>query len=256
VKLGCCVPRERIAPARDAGFEFVELTVVDNLCPLEDDTAWLPVGRELAAAALPIEATNVFFPGDLRLVGPDADAAAIRAYVGRAVGRAAALGVAVMVFGSGRARSAPEGYPRKRALQELGAVLEVLGEAGARYGVTIALEPLCRAESNLVHTVAESVEVARPLGNPWVGVLADSYHMAQEQEPPENLLAAGDLLRHVHVSDSDRGAPSEGGFGYAGLFVHLRQVGYDGRISVECRWDDWERESREAVALLRRLSQG
>ncbi len=254
MKIGCCVGRERIAAAREAGFAFAEVTVVENLRPLESDAAWRPIARELEAAALPIEATNVFFPGDLPLIGPTADLGAVRAYADTAVRRAAGLGVAVMVFGSGRARRAPEGYPREQALQELSAVLQILGDAGARYGVTIALEPLRRAEANLVHTVAEGAELVRPLAHPSVGVLADSYHMAEEGEPLANLLAARDLLRHVHISDADRGAPSEGGYDHAGFLAHLQQAGYAGRISVECRWDDWARESREAAALLRGLA--
>lgn len=250
MKIGCCVPRERIAAAREAGFAYVELTVVDNLRPLEDDAAWQPMGRELAGAALPIEAANVFFPGDWRLIGPAADMPATRRYVDAAVRRAATLGVAVMVFGSGRARTIPEGYPRARALQELDDVLQMMGEAGARHGVTIAFEPLRRAETNLVHTVREAAELVRPLGHPRLAVLADSYHMAQEGETLANLAAAGELLQHVHVAEADREAPRAGGYDYAGFIEHLRRAGYRGRISVECRWSDWERQSRAAVALL------
>lgn len=254
MKLGCCVPRERIVSAREAGFDFAELTVVDNLRPLESEAAWRPVGQEIEAAALPVEAANVFFPGDWRLVGPAADLAATRAYVDTAARRAAALGVAVMVFGSGRARSAPEGYPHGRALQELSAVLQVMAEAGARHGVTIALEPLRQAETNLVHTVREASELVWPLGHPRVGVLADFYHMDEEQEPLDDLLAAGNLLRHVHVADTDRLAPGTGHYDYPGFFARLHRAGYQGRISVECRWEDWERESREALTFLRRLA--
>ncbi|MDI7276043.1 MAG: TIM barrel protein, partial [Anaerolineae bacterium] len=118
------------------------------------------------------------------------------------------------------------------------------------YGVAIALEPLRRAETNLVHTVAEAVEIVRPLGHPQVGVLADYYHMQQEQEPLANLLSAGDLLRHVHVSDPDRLAPT-GGHDLTDFFSHLRRAGYRARVSVECRWVDWDRESGEAARLLR-----
>jgi sugar phosphate isomerase/epimerase len=254
MKIGCCVPRERLAAAMEASFEYGELTVVENLRPLEDDATWAPIRRELEAAALPIEATNVFFPGDWHLIGPEADPAATRAYVDVAVRRAAGLGVAVMVFGSGRARTVPPGYPQEQALRELTGVLQVLGESGARYGVTIVLEPLRRAETNLVYTVAEATELVRPLANPRVAVLADSYHMAQEDEPLASLPAAGDLLQHVHVSEANRDAPRPGGYDYAAFLAQLRQAGYQGRISVECRWQDWEQESPVAVALLRRLA--
>ena len=250
MRLGCCVPRTQIPAARKAGYDFVELTVVDNLRPAEGEEVWQALRAEIRAGGLPVEAANVFFPGDWRLTGPEADLVATRAYVDAAVRRAAELGIAVMVFGSGRARSAPAGFPVARALEQVRDVLAVMGDAGARHGVAIALEPLRRAETNLVHTVAEAVEIVRPLGHPWVGVLADYYHMQEEQEPLNSLLDAGHLLRHVHVSDPDRGAPT-GQHDLADLFAYLRQAGYRGRISVECRWEDWEREAPEAATLLR-----
>ncbi len=254
MKLGCCLPRERIAEARAAGFEYAELTVTDNLRPLEDEASWRAIRREIEAGGLPVEATNVFFPGDFHLTGPQTDAAAIRAYVETAVRRAAEIGVAVMVFGSGRARNAPAGWPPDRALQQVGEVLRTMGEVGARHGVTIALEPLRRAESNLVHTVAEGLALVRPLQHPWVGVLADSYHMYEEREPLDNLLAAGDLLRHVHISAADRRAPGTDQYDYAGFFARLKQTGYRGRVSAECEWEDWESERRKVVTFLRRMA--
>jgi sugar phosphate isomerase/epimerase len=251
MRLGCCVPRERIAAAREAGYDFAELTVVDNLRPVEGEEVWQALRAEIRAGGLPVEAANVFFPGDWHLTGPEADLAATHTYVETAVRRAAELGIAVMVFGSGRARSAPEGFSAARALEQLRDVLLIMGDAGARHGVAIALEPLRQAETNLVHTVVEAAELVRPLGHPWVGVLADYYHMHEAKEPLTSLLEAGRLLRHVHVSDPDRGAPT-GQHNFADLIAHLRQAGYQGRISVECRWEEWERESAEAARTLRR----
>ena len=256
MKIGCCVPRDRLVAAREAGYDFAELTVTDNLRPTEDEAAWQPIRREIEAGGLPTEAANVFFPGDWPLVGPAVDVAATRAYIDTAVRRAALLGVGVMVFGSGRARNVPEGYPRQQALQQLDDVLRMMGEAGERHGVTIALEPLRQAETNLVHTVGEGAEIVRALGHPRVGVLADFYHMEEEAEPLDNLLTAGDWLRHVHLSDSSRLAPGTGHYDYPGFFARLRQAGYRGRVSIECRWTDWERESRQALAFLRRLASG
>lgn len=254
MRLGCCVPRERIAAAREAGFAFAELAVTDNLQPLVEEAAWQPARREILSAGLPVEAANVFFPGDWRLLGPAVDPSATRAYIETAVRRAAEIGIAVMVFGSGRARAIPEGLPRAKALEQLRAVLDMMDEAGARHGVTIAFEPLRKAETNLVHTVAEALEIVRPLELARVGVLADFYHMDEEGEPFDNLLGAGDLLRHVHVADTDRLAPGTGKYDYAAFFARLRRIGYSGRISVECRWVDWERESRPAVAFLQRMT--
>lgn len=254
MKIGCCVPRERIRSAREAGFAFAELAVTENLQPLVDEAAWRPVRQEILAGGLPVEAANVFFPGDWHLIGPQVDAAATRAYIETAVRRAQEIGIQVMVFGSGKARSIPQGYPEDRARQELQQVLRLLGEAGARHGVTIAFEPLRKAETNLVHTVAEATAIVRPLQLPRLQVLADFYHMDEEGEPLDNLLLPGELLAHVHVADTGRLAPGTGHYDYATFVARLRQAGYQGRISVECRWTDWEREAGQAFAFLKRVT--
>jgi len=255
-RIGCCVAHDRISAARQAGYAYAELSVAGSLCPLEDEAWWRGRRAEIEAGGLPILATNVFFPGEWRLVGPQADLAATRRYAEAAVRRAAELGVRVMVMGSGAARRVPEGYPQQAALGELEATLAALGDVAAPHGITIALEPLRRAETNLVHTVAEGLEVVRRLGHPHVAVLADLYHMQEEQEPLDDVVAAGRLLAHVHVADTGRLAPGTGQYDYPGFFARLRRVGYQGGVSVECKWQDWTREAPAARAFLEQMAAG
>jgi len=227
--------------------------VANSLTPLESEAAWRPVREQILSAGLPVEATNVLFPGEWRLIGPEADLAATRRYVETAVRRAAELGAQVMVFGSGRARSIPEGYPRQAAVAELQAALRLVGDVTAHHSVMIALEPLRQAETNLVHTVPDALEIVRPLQHPQVAVLADFYHFDEGAEPFDDILAAGNLLAHVHLADTGRLAPGTGQYDYPGFLARLRQIGYNQRLSVECRWVDWERESAQACAFLRRM---
>lgn len=256
MKIGCCVPHDQVAAARQAGFAFAELSVARSLCPLEDGAWWRARRAEIEAGGLPILATNVFFPGEWRLTGPAVDAAATRRYAETAVQRAAELGVRVMVLGSGGARRVPDGYPREAAAGQLAALLATIGDIAAPHGITIALEPLRKAETNLVHTVAEAVEIVRPLAHPHVAALADLYHIEEEGEPLDDILAAGRLLAHVHVADTGRLAPGTGQYDYPGFFARLRQVGYQGGVSVECKWQDFAREAPAARAFLERMAGG
>ncbi len=256
MEIGCCVPHDEIPAARQAGFAFAELSVARSLCPLEDEAWWRARRAEIQAGGLPILATNVFFPGDWRLTGPQADLQATRRYAQTAVQRVAELGVRVMVLGSGGARRVPDGYPREAALDQLRATLAAIGDIAAPHGITIALEPLRKAETNLVHTVAEAIEIVRPLAHPHVAALADLYHIYEEGEPLDNVLAAGPLLAHVHVADTGRLAPGTGQYDYPGFFARLRQVGYQGGVSVECKWQEWAREAPAARAFLERMAAG
>jgi sugar phosphate isomerase/epimerase len=85
-----------------------------------------------------------------------------------------------------------------------------------------------------------------------VKVLADLYHIVVESEPISNVVAAEAMLAHVHVADTGRRYPGSGSYPYPELFAALRAIGYDQRVSVECRWEDLAAESKAALAFLRR----
>ena len=44
---------------------------------------------------------------------------------------------------------------------------------------------------------------------------------------------AGDRIAHVHVSENDRGVPGTGSVAWDATFHALRDVGYDGWLTVE-----------------------
>ena len=56
--------------------------------------------------------------------------------------------------------------------------------------------------------------------------------------PVVDLVAAlpqqiADHLGHVHISENDRGTPGRGHVDFARTFAMLRQVGYDGHVTIE-----------------------
>ena len=61
----------------------------------------------------------------------------------------------------------------------------------------------------------------------------------------------GDYIHHVHVADTERKAPGTGEFDFDGFFGALKEAGYDGRISIECRWDDFDTEAPKALEFLK-----
>jgi len=254
MRFGCCVPRGRIVTAQRIGFDYVELKVTESLIPLKTDVKWGPVREEIARHNIPVEATNVFFPRDWPLIGERRDWAATTNYMEKAIERAHQLGVRVMVFGSGAARSVPKGFPLEQAQTQLREVLLLAGDVAGRYGIIIAIEPLRRAETNQINRVSEALALARSLQHPHVRVVADLWHMYEENEPLSDILETKDYLAHVHVADSGRRAPGTGSFDYDTFFAHLRTIGYTGRVSIECKWSDFEQESHCALAYLRDMA--
>ena len=93
--------------------------------------------------------------------------------------------------------------------------------------------------------------MAKRVDMPEVAVLADFYHMDEEDEPLSNIADAGAQLAHVHVADTGRLYPGTGSYDYPGFWAALGEAGYDARISVECNWRDFPSEVAPAMAFLR-----
>ena len=111
-----------------------------------------------------------------------------------------------------------------------------LAEVAAAEGVVICLEPLNRYEDHMVNTLAQAVEICVAVGSPAMGVCADTYHMnIEEVEVAESPLAAGDWLRHVQVSDSNRLEPGAGHLDWVAILGALRSRGFDAPLAYECR---------------------
>jgi sugar phosphate isomerase/epimerase len=255
MRFGVCAPPDQTAAYLDAGIDYVEWPMSRTVGDMDD-----PAFAALAAlaATLPVtpEAWNVMLPASLKVVGPEADTDALRRYVERAFARAAQLGGKVVVFGSGGARARPDGWPADAAMRQFDDACRVAGEVATAHGLTIAIEPLNRKEANVVNGVAEGIAVAERVALPSVRVLSDLYHVAEEDEPLADTAAAGAMLAHTHIAEpGSRHVPRPGAHEetYAAFLGALRQAGYDGRLSLECR-EMTPETAATAIAMLREIT--
>ena len=232
MRIGACLSLSRL-PLPKGALDYVELNLsrVAELSPAEL-TEWQAKLREAGVTA---ESANGFFPAELRLVGPERDATAIRAYVRRAFDNAAALGIRLCVLGSGKARRAGPELSPKTALPQFEETVAWVGDLAEAYDMTVAVEPLCAAETDLVNTVAEGAALCRRLAHPRVRLLADLFHVTAAGEPLSVLTDNRDLLCHIHAAaPATRALPQpDDGYDYAAFFGALRSAGYDGRVSIE-----------------------
>lgn len=233
MRYGVCAGIDAGPALAEAGYDYIELAVSRDLTPDADEREWAAKREAILALPLPPETFNLFVAGH-RIVGPEADTAALQRYVETALARAAEVGGRVIVFGSGGARNIPDGYDRSTALSQIGVFLNLCADASDRTGVTVAIEPLRRAESNIINLVSEGAALARQVGRPGVRCLADSYHMEAEEEPLSAIVESGDVLAHTHTADTGRFAPGTGVYDHVALFQALRAADYDARISIEC----------------------
>lgn len=111
--------------------------------------------------------------------------------------------------------------------------LKEVNEHARGEGVRVAIEPLNRFETNFVNRHDQALLLAGEVGDD-VGVCLDVYHMNQEEsDTPAAFRAAGDRLFDVHVADNNRMACGQGDLDWATIIGTLKDIGYDGSITVE-----------------------
>ena len=104
----------------------------------------------------------------------------------------------------------------------------------AQAGIVLAIEPLNRFECYFLNTMADTRAYVQRVGHPNFGALYDTFHANIEEQDPVGVIAeTSDVIRHVHISENDRGTPGRGHVPWAATFKALRAAGYDGWLTIE-----------------------
>jgi len=246
---------EWIEKGKESGFDYVELPLA-QMVDL-DDEKFCSLKEKLSLSSLTCEACNNFFPASIRLTGNSVDYKKIDEYLDKALGRAAQLGVKVIVFGSPKSKNVPEGYPMDKAWSQLVDLLKTIDPLVRAKGITVAIEPLCKLESNIINTATDGLRLSRAVDRENIKLLVDYFHLVMEKEDPEILLRAGSYIRHIHFANpAGRVYPIEIEDGYIRFMNLLKRVGYEGRISVEAYTKDFCHDAKRSVEVLRQLASG
>jgi sugar phosphate isomerase/epimerase len=190
----------------------------------------------------------------IRVVGPNADTAAARAYVERALPRCRQLGAEIIVWGSAASRNVPEGFSRARAWAQIQDFLRMVDPIARSQNITIAIEPLRTAESNILNTGAEALKMVRELNLPNIKMMIDYFHLRSMNEDPEILWTARHEIVHLHFSNPHGRVwprdPAEDPQ-YSRFFGFVKKIGYTGGITIEAI-GKYEESAAGALAFFRR----
>jgi sugar phosphate isomerase/epimerase len=116
--------------------------------------------------------------------------------------------------------------------------LGTLGEHAEREGVRLWLEPLNRYADHMVNRLEQATALVLAAGGRGLGVVLDTFHAnIEERDPAAAVLAAGPLIGHVQLSDSNRLQPGAGHLDFGASFVALDRVSFDGYMAFECLLD-------------------
>jgi D-psicose/D-tagatose/L-ribulose 3-epimerase len=107
-------------------------------------------------------------------------------------------------------------------------------ETAAKVGIPVVVEYLNRFEAYILNTMADALAHAKRVDHANFGVMHDTFHANLEEKDPVGIIfQAAPKLRHVHISENDRGTPGRGHVPFGQHFKALRSVGYDGWLTIE-----------------------
>ena len=144
------------------------------------------------------------------------------------------LGGKVMIVGSPKQRNVPAGMSLETAVDSAkDFFLDCAKEAG-RSGVTLCLEPLSTAETNIFSTAKETLDFVKGLGHPNFKMMLDVKAMSSESKPiPSIIKDCKGYFEHFHANDENKSGPGFGKTDFVPIEAALSSAGYDKYVSVE-----------------------
>lgn len=171
----------------------------------------------------------------LHLTHPDA---AIRRrtadYYVELVNFCADLGGRFLINGSPKFRNLQDGVTMDQGRTWAREVLQPCVKVAEARGVTFCFEPLAPSETNFINTAAEAIGLAREFNSPAMSVILDVKAMSSEGRPvPDIIRDSQDSFAYFHANDANLKGPGFGDVDFHPIAAALREVGYDGYVSVE-----------------------
>ena len=201
--------------------------------PLLDPQSYDSVGTRRAAERNEVEIVcSLGLPAEMDVsIRPDevADYLGFALKVARDAGAGALSGVTYGTIGK------CSGAPVTAA--ELDAICRLVDRVSGRardLNMKLGIEPCNRYETHLLNTARQGAELIERVGAENVFVHLDTYHMnIEEVGMAQGFADAGEHLGYVHLSESNRGVPGRGTLDWKGTFAGLKDVGYDGTLTLE-----------------------
>lgn len=226
---------EFVASCGYAGIEIAPFTFAASVDTLDNAAR-----RDLRAIAhdcgLEICALHwlLVSPPGLHLHAKDTDVRLrTRDYLQSLTDFAADLGAPVMVLGSNRQRFLEDGDAKgawKRTIETLSALAPHL----AARNVILCPEALPAPDCDFVQTASEAACLVEQLNHRQIRPMLDAKSLSAEPAPPaQSIRAFGRGIAHFHANDANRRAPGYGNTDFVSIAQALREVAYEGWVSIE-----------------------
>lgn len=225
--------------AKEVGYDCVEIAPFTIAKHVTDISATERGRIKDAAARAEIAISGIHWvlvqTEGMYLTSPDA---AVRARTARyfveLVDCCADFGGTRIVVGSPKQRDVQEGVSYEQAWTwATDAFRDAVRHAEER-GVVLCFEPLAPSETNFVNTAEEGRRFAAQFSSRAMSIILDVKAMSSEAKSiPQIIRESAGQFAYFHANDANLKGPGFGDVDYVPIAAALREVGYDGVVSVE-----------------------
>ena len=219
-----------IEDLKSTGYEGIEIPIGDG-----DEKFYQNIGRKLEEMGLGCTSvTSLFEDGNPASADPAVRAKALEQLKWR-IDMGAVMGVEVIggpfhsafAYFSGHPPTAEE---RKHSAE----VLHQAAEYAQQFNIILTPEALNRFECYLYNTLDDMGALLESVDHPNLQMIFDTHHAHIEEKNMSAIIHKyGHLIKHVHISESDRGTPGSGQIHWEEVFTALRAINYDRWLTIE-----------------------
>lgn len=243
-KLGIASTMENDAVLYESGFHLIGESVGKLVSPKLSQDQILQNKSSLKKMRCHVYMCNSFFPGEIKIAGDQVDEQKVLTYADTVFSRASQLSIKAIVLGSGGSRRLTGGYDVQKAEAAFIKLVEKMALLAEPYGVKIFLEALNSTETNFITTLQQAARIVKAVNHPNFRLNADIYHMLKENEPPQHIVDAGDIIEYCEIAEKDeRTYPGFKGDDFVPYLKALKKIKYSGHIFIEGRWTDLKIEA-------------
>ena len=144
------------------------------------------------------------------------------------------LGGKAIVVGSPKQRNLLPGVSYDQAWEWAKEVFTPSITRAAERDVTICLEPLAPAETDFINTAEEAIRFTRQFGSRHFQIILDVKAMCSMGQPiPEIIRQSAGEFAYFHANDENLKGPGFGKVDFRPIADALKEVNYEGYVSVE-----------------------
>jgi len=238
-EIGIIAPLEQDSLAYTSGFRMIGESVGRMLSPSLTEDQFLENLQRMKRARCKVVLCNIFFPGSIKIAGPDVNDSRVLSFADTVFSRAKRAGIGLIVLGSGSARRIPDNYDTSRAKRDFVGLCRKLSKVAAKYDIMIALESLQSAETNFLISLNAAAEIVRAVDHINFRLNADIFHMLRQGESPQSIIDAADILIYCEIAEKQtRSLPGVMGDDFKPWLRALRKTKYKGHIFIEGNSND------------------